>query len=359
MMKRILCLIDMLGPGGAQRQMVGLATFLKEYGYEVTVAVYHKIDFYAVDLCNAGVSYHVIKKAERNATRLFFIAQYIRKVNPDIVISYLDTPNICTSFAKCFNDHFRLIVSERNTTQQTSWREKIRFNLFRKTDVIVPNAYSQADYIKRNFPFLSSKVVVIPNFVDLRHFYPAYHHRPAIPEIIVVATIWQSKNTMGFIDAVEILARKKMKFHVNWYGKNQATINYFNACQQKINALHLTDYISLLGKTDNIAECYREADYFCLPSFYEGTPNALCEAMASGLPIICSDVCDNSRFVEDSVNGCLFNPNDEKSIANAIEKMLLLSDDDYKAMCINSRLMAESKFSKERFVKEYLKLIES
>lgn len=357
--KKIICLIDSLGAGGAQRQMVGLATFLKECGYEVIVAVYHRNDFYAEDLCKAGVLYQVIEKAERIVTRLFFIAQYIRKKAPDVVISFLDTPNICTCFANFFNNHFRLIVSERNTTQQTSWREKIRFNLFRKTDVIVPNAYSQADYIKRNFPFLSSKVVVVPNFVDLRHFSPAYHHRSAIPEIIVVATIWKSKNTKGFIDAVEMLTREKIKFHVKWYGKDLANIEYFNECQKKIKEKRLEQYISLLDKTNNISDCFREADYFCLPSFYEGTPNALCEAMASGLPILCSNVCDNPRYVEEGVNGFMFNPNDVSDMAKTIRKMLQLSDHDYSLFCRTSRKYAEEKFSKERFVNDYVNLIEN
>ena len=47
MMKKILCVIDSLGAGGAQRQMVGLATMLKEKGYSVKVLIYHNSLFYA------------------------------------------------------------------------------------------------------------------------------------------------------------------------------------------------------------------------------------------------------------------------------------------------------------------------
>jgi len=126
-MKKILCLIDSLGAGGAQRQIVGLATFLKEKGYDVTVAIYH-IDngeqFYANNLLSAGIPYVFLKKAEKKFTRPFYIASYIRKTRPDVVISYLFTPCICACFARVFNRRFRLIVSERNTTQQTGWNEK-------------------------------------------------------------------------------------------------------------------------------------------------------------------------------------------------------------------------------------------
>lgn len=361
MVKKILCLIDSLGAGGAQRQLVGLATFLKGKGYNVTVAIYH-IDngelFYADNLLSAGVPYVFLKKAERNLTRPYYIAKYIRKVRPDVVISYLFTPCICASFARIFNRHFKLIVSERNTTQQTGKNEKIRFNLFRWANNVVPNAFAQEDYIIRTFPFLSNKVVTIPNFVDTQRFYPNYHQRSGIPEIAIVATIWPSKNTLGFIDAVELLTKSNIPFHISWYGKDIANIDYFNLCQQKIEEKGLSKYISLLEKTNKIAERYREADYFCLPSFYEGTPNVICEAMASGLPVACSDVCDNARYVAEGVNGFLFNPNEVESMATAIENMLRLSDDDYNVFCSRSRTIAEEKLSKERFINDYIRLIE-
>lgn len=357
-MKRVLCLIDSLGAGGAQRQMVGLASFLKEKGYDVVVAIYHQELFYADNLLSLGVPYIFLKKAHNSRKRLFCIASYIRKFKPDVVISYLDTPNICACFAKIFNHRFRLIVSERNTCQQTGYKERIRFYMFRKADKIVPNAYAQADYIEKTFPFLSHKVVTIPNFVDLKRFAPVYHQRRKVPEIIVVATIWPSKNTFGFIDAVERLLKFKSVFHISWYGKDESNIEYFTSCEQKIKEKELRNYISLLEKTTKIADKYRNADYFCLPSFYEGTPNAICEAMASGLPILCSDVCDNSRYVNENQNGFLFNPKDPDSMAAALEKMLLLTDEEYVRFCQCSRTIAEAKLSKERFINDYINLIE-
>ena len=161
-MKKILCLIDSLGAGGAQRQLVGLATFLKKQGHDVIVACYHDNRFYVDSLLSDGVPYVYIKKAHSSTFRLWHVARYIRHVKPDVVISYLATPSICACVAKIFNRSFKLIVSERNTTQYTGRNEKIRFNLFRVADYIVPNAFSQEDYIKKQFPKLSKKVVTIP-----------------------------------------------------------------------------------------------------------------------------------------------------------------------------------------------------
>ena len=339
--------------------MVGLATFLKERGYDVSVAIYYKYLFYADNLLSKGVPYVYLKKAERNALRVFYISQYIRKVNPDVVIAYLFTPCICACLASIPNRKFKLIVSERNTTQHTGRNEKIRFNLFRLADFIVPNSYSQADYINSEFPFLCKKVVTIPNFVDLQYFVPPKQRtRHERPEIIVAASIWESKNTLGFIDAIAQLKGKGLKFHISWYGKSLANIDYFNSCQKKIVELDVANFIELKEKTHQILEKYQEADFFCLPSFYEGTPNVICEAMACGLPVACSDVCDNGRYVSEGKNGFLFNPKETTSIVEAIENMFALDNEEYQMFCINSRSIAEEKLSKGIFVDSYIKLTE-
>lgn len=359
-MKRILCLIDSLGPGGAQRQLVGLSSFLKEKGYDVSVACYHDNRFYEEQLVSNGVPYVYLQKAENPLFRICHIARYIRKFKPNVVIAYLETPSVCACTTRLFNQRFKLIVSERNTTQQTGRNEKIRFNLFRLADYVVPNAFAQENYITKTFPFLSKKVVVIPNFVDLEKFVPPVkRERRSIPEIMIAASIWESKNTMGFIDAVALLKDEGYKFHVSWFGKDARNIGYFDACQERIKEKEVSQYISLLDKTNAIDDRYREADYFCLPSFYEGTPNVICEAMASGLPILCSDVCDNSRFVSEGENGCLFDPHDVNSITTSIKRLLSLDENDYQVFCHKSRIRAEALLSKEMFVQSYIRIIEN
>lgn len=357
-MSKILCFIDNLGPGGAQRQLVGLASFLKEKGYDVTVAFYDDNRFYADLLQSRGVPFVYLEKARRPSFRIWHIARFFRKAKPDEVIAYLETPSICACIARLFNHRFKLIVSERNTTQHTGRNEKIRFNLFRIADYVVPNAYSQETYMRTTFPKLANKIVTIPNFVDLEHFVPPLERRRReVPEIMIAASIWPSKNTVGFIDVVAALKAKGYRFHISWYGLNTKHIDYINQCRQKIERFGVADCIELKEKTTQIKERYQNADYFCLPSFYEGTPNVICEAMACGLPVVCSDVCDNSKYVIEGENGFLFNPKDTNSIVAAFERLFALTKEEYKSYCHNSRTIAEQKLSKDAFVNAYLKLI--
>lgn len=146
-------------------------------------------------------------------------------------------------------------------------------------------------------------------------------------------------------------------FHVSWYGKTEKWQNYIDECQTLISIFHLEEYISLLDKSSKIDEVYRNADYFCLPSFHEGTPNVICEAMASGLPVICSDVCDNGIYVKEGENGFLFNPKNSESMANAWKHALDLSNENYDSYCRRSREMAEELLTEDVFIQKYNELI--
>jgi len=357
-MKRVLCLIDSLGPGGAQRQMVGLAALLSEGEGMTKVITYHDIPFYAPFLKENGVEYECVSCGRGVLNRLWKIRDAINTFDPDVVISFLDTPNILTSLLRMNNQKWRLIVSERNTSQKKGLRELIKFNSYRFADFVVPNAFSQEQFIKHHFPFLSPKVVTIPNFVDLDFFVPpAIRAKSNSPEIIIVASIRPSKNVINLIDAVAALKAKGHRFHLSWYGKSEEFKDYLGHCSERIQQCGVSDVIDLKDKTYHIKECYQEADFFCLPSFYEGTPNALCEALACGLPIACSGVCDNPRYVNEGENGVLFNPYNVESMVAAFDKLFSLEEFEYMDYCRRSREKAEALLSKDRFAKSYWNLI--
>ncbi len=352
---KILCLIDALGPGGAERQMVGLASMLKRKGYEVKIVYFEPKNFFVHQLLNNGILVKYIDSSKGKLRLLKDIRWEVKLFSPEIVISYLQSSSIIACLLKLSGLKFKLIVSERNTNIGKSRRDIFRFNLFREADYVVPNSYSQQSFINDHFPFLKDKNKVIVNFVDTEKFTPAKKKRGNL--IVVVATIWPSKNAIGFIKALKILKDKGFDFYVKWFGKVSDQNDYLRNCETLIDELKLQDYIVLLDKTQDIAEEYRKADYFCLPSFYEGTPNVICEAMASGLPIACSNVCDNSKYVERGVNGFLFDPKNSNDIAMALEKMFTLEDVKYQSFKKESRRKSIDNFSMNKFINAYLELI--
>ena len=356
---KVLLFIDSLGAGGAQRQLVGLARMLKEDGAQVKVITYHDDPFYLPVLEENGVEFENVSKAQNKFLRLYYIYKAIKRYKPDWVVAYLDMPCMLACLCKLLGRGFKLLVSERNTTQKLTRRERFKFLLYRVADWIVPNSYSQERFILENHLSDGEKVKTITNFVDTDYFKSEKKRtRKEIPEIVVVATIWPSKNTLGFIETVKLLRDSGEQFVVNWYGKSNAYIEYFKACQQKIDAYHLNSYIKLREKSNNIKDVYLDADYFCLPSFYEGTPNALCEAISCGLPVICSNICDNSIYVREGENGLLFNPQSVLNMRDKISQMLAINDEEYFHFCHRSREIAKELLSEKRFFSEYNVLLD-
>lgn len=358
-MKKIILFTDCLGAGGAQRQLVGLAIMLKEKNYNVTVATYHNIDFYKKQLDDAGVRNLVIPNGSNKKKRIWAVRTFLKKERPDWVVAYQETPSLLACMAKVNGCKFRLIVSERNTTQTVGMNERVRFFLYRWADAIVPNSYAQENYLISHYPWMQKKLKTITNFVDLDYFSFIERKKRKVPEIVIAATIWSSKNTLGFIEAVKKLVDRNSRFHVSWYGKSNIDMDYYNESLQKIQEYGIQDYIELKDKTKQIKNVYHNADLFCLPSFYEGTPNVICEAISTGLPVACSDVCDNYIYVKPGCNGVLFDPNNPNDMANKISQLLYISSLEFEKYQKNSRQIALGKLSKDVFVDAYVKIIES
>ena len=113
--RRILLVIDHLNVGGAQRQMTFLAKELSKE-FDVHLLLFHsKSSFLEEELNDAGVIItKILKKSKYDLFFIFKFLKFIRKLNVEISISFLETPNFYNELAILFRCVRKVIVSERS-----------------------------------------------------------------------------------------------------------------------------------------------------------------------------------------------------------------------------------------------------
>lgn len=107
---------------------------------------------------------------------------------------------------------------------------------------------------------------------------------------------------------------------------------------------------------DELIELYQAADLFCLPSWSEGLPLTMLEALSSGLPILVSDVADNTQIVKESKAGTTVSPKDVEDLRQKLSKML---DKNPEQKASNARAYAEKNLDWSRVADEYVKIYDS
>lgn len=362
-MKKILCIIDGLALGGAERQMIGLVHSLKQNGYEINLVVYHQVNFYQALLDRMNIQVIRLEVGNSRWSKLSAVRRHIKDHNGyDCVIAYKDGPASICCMLKMLGGKFKLIVSERNTTQCITKSEKVKFWLYRFADYVVPNSYAQGNFIKRNFPSLAKKTVTITNFTDTDYFTPVNKLSSGGLAIMTAARITKQKNILNYLEAIKILKDKgyQGKVHFLWYGDvYKGGEEYRDKCLAKRQELGINDMIDFYPATSEILRCYQDCDVFCLPSCYEGYPNVICEAMSCGKPILCSNICDNPKIVVDGINGILFDPTDVNRMAETFINVIEFSNEKRVNMGMQNRETALGQFSETAFAEKYIEIIES
>ena len=362
-MKRILLITEGLGSGGAERQLCGLSVFLKEKGYTVKVVTYTDKLFYLDYLKSKDIDYENIPALLNKYLRPFRLLKLYKEYRPDVIISFLTSVNLATCLSKLFYKKAKLIVSERNTNQSFRFKDKIVYGLYKLADYIVPNSHAQEQFILSHYPQYKERVRTITNFVDLEIFKPLVNidtkplSKPL--KIVTVARFTKQKNCLRYLQTIAKVKAMGANVHFEWYGNMSFDLIYMNQIKNIVKDLDIEDYISIKDHTQDVLSVYQQADVFCLPSLYEGFPNVVCEAMSCGLPILCSNVCDNPMIVEDGENGFLFDPLDVADIEAKIKQIITMKPEDLRQMGRKSREMALTKFSTKKFVENYIELIEN
>jgi glycosyltransferase involved in cell wall biosynthesis len=361
---KILCVIDSLGSGGAQRQLVELSIGFKGKGHDVSFLTYYDYNFHDLALENNQILITCIREPNY-IKRLYKMRRFIRRGKYDVVLSFLEAANFICEVAGLPFRKWKLIVGERSANPAIKRAVKLKFfrwfHIF--TDYVVSNSYSNMEIVQSVNPLLSkSKCRIIHNIVDFNNWKPSSSYLPRKDgklKIIVVASHQYLKNLKGLVEALSLLSPdERCKLAIDWYGDRLTEPFFDNSiveAKQKITAFKLENMITFYPATINLALKIQEADVVGLFSFYEGLPNTVCEAMACGKPVICSAVSDIPNLLSYDVN-LLCDPSKPLSIMQALSYLVSLTNDQIVQFGQDNLLIAREKFEKEMIIAKYLEL---
>jgi len=366
---RILCLIDYLCPGGAQRQLTTLAQFFKRMGHDVSFVTYHEHDFFRDPLEEAQIPVHCLAGRSKLG-RVVALRKHLKSTLPDAVLAFLEGPCFYAEVAGLPSRRWGLIVSERLSISPPKLLPDWKRLFHHLADYVTANSHANRLLLERTLPRLQGRIATIYNCLDLSQFKPPELTRPrsdSTIRLVTTASYQARKNTLGLIKAAAqaLHTQPDLSVSLEWYGGIPFQVNgrpdtrYFNEAQQLVCDLALTDRVRLYPAERNILPKYQAADAVILPSFVEGLPNTVCEGMACGRPILASRIGDAARQVEDGRNGFLFDPDSTDNIAKAILRFCKLPVESRAAMGVESRRMAEALYAPDKVAKAYEALLEA
>lgn len=163
-------------------------------------------------------------------------------------------------------------------------------------------------------------------------------------QILFLGVLIKRKGIVDLIQAINILKEKKKLHKLSFVIAGSGTDEEY--LKKQVNDYDLGSYVKFTGwiNGERKEKLLKESQAFVLPSYNEGLPVAILEAMSYGMPIVATDVGDISSAVINDVNGYLIQPGDTNELANCLEK-LSSNGSRYLEMSQMSRKIATLNFS--------------
>lgn len=321
----IAIVIGDLAAGGAQRVAMGLCTAWCDAGLRVDLITMadSATDFMHPPAAarrriigGLGGSTNPIGAIVANLQRLRAIRRAIRQSGAPTILSFIAPTNVLVVLASRGLGR-RIIISERNDPARQSFGpiwDRLRRHLYRRADIVTANSQGALTSLASFVP--TAQLAFVPNPVEIPE------QTTAVPQEKIILAVGRLHRQKGFDLLLEAFAQIT-KRHPDWRLVFLGDGPERDALGEKAAALSITDRVEWKGLVANPSENFERASIFALPSRYEGTPNALLEAMAHGLAVVVSDASPGPlELVTDGVSGRVVADENADALANAMERLI-------------------------------------
>jgi glycosyltransferase involved in cell wall biosynthesis len=314
--------------GGSERVVYDIARKLNRQFF-TPVIISHKDGHVRKLYENAGIPVFIVpKKSALDLNCVITLRRLLFREKIELVNAHHLAP-LLDSFAATRFSGVKVIYTEHSVWQIQALNPLLRaiFTFVaRRVDASVAISRQLFDYYRKEMPYLNGKAHLVVNGIDIELFGKSdrNHTRQdlGLPEdakiVGIVANLRPEKNHKLLVSAFSQLAQEEKRAHLLVIGLDCMDGEIQSFAKQKYGS----DRIHFLGPRDDVPDLLRLLDVYCLPSVNEGLPLTLLEAMAAGVPVIGTDVIGINEVITPFDNGILVPPDDEKSLAEAMKRIV-------------------------------------
>ncbi|MGX2040715.1 glycosyltransferase [Methylocaldum sp. MU1018] len=356
---RVLFLIDSLGMGGAERMLVNYLQHLDPNRYEPRVCVLRVRDGnpIAAEIERLGIPVDLIPAPRiRDVVGILSLVRYLRRHRIDLVHTQLETVAVHGGIAARVVGIPAVHTLHTFAYANASIREARRgrlvwFSLRHFHDKVIAVSEAVGNHAASEGRLPSERISILYNGVDTRSFCPSdgsgrlsVRNSLGMPDkAAVVATVAVLRREKGIQYLIEAWP-DVLKAVPNAYYLVVGAGPYESALKSLAAACNVADRVIFAGARKDIPELLGSSDLFALPTLGDVLPTVLAEAMASGLPIVASDVGGVPEMIEPGKNGLLVPPADAPGLADACIRLLRDSGEARK-LARGGRNIVEARFN--------------
>lgn len=361
-----------LNIGGAERQLETLIHGMDKTKYKMTVVCFYSGGKLQKNIEAAGVQVISLQKKSRWDLPVFFsqLITKIKELQPDVLYALLPVPNILSILLKLFIPGLKVIFGVRASGLVLSnYDWTFRFSIWleaffsRWADCLIVNSKAGKEYcLDRG---ISKKIIrVIPNGINSKTCKPdpeagiQIRHEWRIPQtsllIGIIGRVDPTKDYSTFLHACSKLVEKQRFVRFVCVGDGQP--EYREKMIQMSKACGLTDHMIWSPARNDMPAVYNALNICCSSSIYEGFPNVIGEAMATGIPCVVTDVGDSADIVGDT--GKVVPTGQPEVLAEALQQLIDLPEEDRQALGALARQRIEARYAVEKMVCETQKVFD-
>ena len=305
-------------------QMYASELLVKELNADIQ---WIKLDSTAKNNLKSSFAFRLFKAIKRFSLFAFYLIT--KKIDTVLIFSgdgaSLLEKGQMAIFAKYFGK--KVVFAPRSGGILDDFNSRLKpfiLKVFSKVDIVVCQGGSWKAVFQREFPNVRDhKFKVIPNAIDTNLYQPSNKSEllSTIPKILFLAWVDRNKGIIELIEACKKLNDEGIVFELNICGNGLA----FKEANELVKSLNINKHTVFHGWVDPIKkhDLLSKSSVFVLPTYFEGMPNALLEAMAYGIPSIATNVGAIPDVILNGHNGILIDVKSIDALYRALKKVLL------------------------------------